>query len=205
MRIWAGMLILTVSFGGPLVSKAQQVIVTNGVGIIVPNNGVPAAASGVAPAITPQSIAPSLGISNSSPAIGTSSIAPAMPSPGAPAIIPQSPGSRIATQPFTTGIGRQGSGTAIGQQGNTAIGQQGVGTAIVPETNGIIIGQPEPFNPPKPNQVPMVRGNSQNGFTQNMTTPFGGVASNSPAIGVTPRMTPMRPAPVPAPTGRTVR
>ncbi len=215
MRIWIGVLALGALV--PLPSNAQSVVITNGMAVIAPANGIAPALGtptpaltpqSVAPTLTPQSVAPNLVMSNATPAIGQPSITPAMPNAPAPATIPQSPGARIPSQPFTTGIGQQGSGTAIGQQGNIAIGQQGVGTAIVPETNAVVIGQPEPFNPP-PNTVavpPIGFGsNMQNRFGQQMVPAPGGGFTNLPGPAMAPRSAPTTPTvtpAVPAPTGR---
>jgi hypothetical protein len=130
---------------------------------------------------------------------------PAMTSSGSkstpPQPAPQPPGT-IAPNGITTGIGQQGSGTAIGQQGTpaigqqgtTAIGQQGVGTAIIPETNAVVIGQPEPTTPAPTNPSPT-------GFTTNLPNRFGQGFMPTPGVTNAPRAMPAQPAPT-APINR---
>ena len=96
----------------------------------------------------------------------------------APALTPGTP-----AQGLGAGIGQQGT-TAIGQPGTTAIGQQGVGMAITPQTNGIVIGEPEPITP-GPAQAPPI------GLGTNMQ-------NRAPAgVPVAPQSKPGLPAPAP--------
>jgi hypothetical protein len=179
MRIWLSLAFTAALsvFYAPVVSA--QVTVSNmfGVPVFVTNFAKPNLST---------TLTPNLATSNATPAIGQQSVTPTATSPNVPAI-PKGPGSASATQPFTTGIGQQGSGTTIGQQGSTAIGQQGVGTAIMPQTNGIVIGQPEPFNPPAQAKVPAQGAgtNVQNRLGQTVPLPGGGF-TNVPASTPTP-------------------
>ena len=180
---------------------AQTVAAPATPGSIILTNGV---SVGTSTAVTPRDIAPNLASSNMTPAIGRQGITPAQPPPGTPGIQPG-----LGTRGFTTGIGRQGfggaigqqgSGTAIGQQGSgTAIGQQGVGTAIIPGTNGVVIGQPEPFTPAPPTVLtPTGRNNpGQTGAIQR-TFPLAnpGVTSTPPAMA-RPPLTPIKPGTTP--------
>src|SRR5579859_1938655 len=85
MRIWIRALALTMPLAAlwPTGINAQQVVVTNGVAIVVPANRVAPALQGAAPAVTPRDIAPNLAMSNATPTIGQQDITPVMPNPGA--------------------------------------------------------------------------------------------------------------------------
>ncbi|HZR21625.1 MAG TPA: hypothetical protein VFE51_30360 [Verrucomicrobiae bacterium] len=214
MRIWKATLPLATSIAVTLsLSASAQTGRRFGNPIILTNSAF--VSSNPVSAVNPAGLAPNLAGSNATPAIGQPGITPAMPSPGAAAITPQDVSPAI--QPphgFTTGIGQQGFGGAIGQQGTTAlgqqgsgtaIGQQGVGTAIIPPDNNanraIVIGQPEPLNPPPAGGIP-----SPTGFTGNMPPAPGTAISTNRATGAlgtapSPAVTPGRTA-APAAPGR---
>jgi hypothetical protein len=206
MRIWIAVTACSACFAGFLMEKAagQVVVLTNGSlpatsGVVI--GGTPGA-SDATPVLTPQDVAPNLFTSNATPALGRPNVTSVTPSS---TIIPQSPGAAIgtSTQSFTTAIGQQGSGTAIGQQGMTAIGQQGVGTAIFPETNAVVIGQPQPFTPPAPPVTSPAIGTITNALGQTLPMPSAAF-TNAPAINTVPAVnSPSTVVPVvPTPTGR---
>ena len=210
MRIWKSAFVLAISAFLPMGGRASaQGVVHPGVGrsIILTNRA--ALRFGVSNAITPRDVTPALGPSNVTPAIGRPGITPAIANPAVPSI--------VQTQRFTTGIGRQGfggaigqqgSGTAIGQQGSgTAIGQQGSGTAIIPPNNtqapapnGVVIGQPEPFQ----SAVPATTPATAPGFAPNLPNQFGQRTLPGTNAAVRPTMpTPVKPSTV-LPSGRTL-
>ena len=204
MGIWIAVTACSACFAAFLIQQAsgQVVVLTNGslpatAGVVI--GGTPGTADAT-PVLTPQDVAPNLFTSNATPAIGRQNVT-SLPTPQ---IIPQSPGAAIGTgtQSFTTAIGQQGSGTAIGQQGMTAIGQQGVGTAIFPETNAVVIGQPEPSNGAVP-PVTSSFGVTTNSLGQILQVPQAAF-TNAPAINTVPAVrSPSTAVPVvPTPTGR---
>lgn len=210
MRIWIGVLAITTGLTAIPLAANAQVTISNMFGVPVFVTNTPVAGMNSRTGFTP-----SLGAASASPAMNPSGIQPAMPSPPRPAVIPQSPGAAIALTPPSTAIGQQGSGTAIGQQGGTAIGQQGTtaigqqgttapgqqgfGASIIPNGNAIVIGQPEPFTPAVPAQVPPTGFGGTNHFGQStMTTPSGALTNAPPRPAITPttpQTSPMRPAP----------
>jgi hypothetical protein len=210
MRIWKPVFVLALSAFVPMGERAfAQGVVSPTVGrsIILTNRA--ALRSGVSNAITPRDVTPALGPSNVTPAIGRPGITPAIANPAVPSI--------VQTQRFTTGIGRQGfggaigqqgSGTAIGQQGSgTAIGQQGSGTAIIPPNtqapapNGVVIGQPEPFQSAAPATAPRA---TAPGFAPNLPNQFGQRTLPGTNSAIRPTMpTPVKPSTV-LPSGRTL-
>lgn len=162
MKIWLGTLVLAGTLGAllPLGSSAQsQPPNRRVVGKMGKVRNAAVFTTNSSAEFTPNSISPNIALPSTTPALGQQGITPTL-KPATPVINQQgfTPAVGQGPQGFTPALGQQGFAPAIGQQ-------------------GIIIGQPEPFEPAPP--IPSPTGLATSSRFGQRT--FGNQGTNAPA------------------------